>query len=122
MAGRRHRALAAVRRRRTLRRGRRFRVFNGLGGSRVQGGAAEEGVDLSKISNAIVGHSEVGLKLGYSGTEDEVLGFRCRRLRFAGGAGRLAGIFLKVVFRLFKGHIGVFEFEFEGAHAGRGAS
>ena len=101
---------------------RRFRVFNDLGGSRVRGGAAEEGVDLSKISNAIVGHSEVGLKLAYSGTEGEVLGFRCRRLRFAWGAGRLAGIFLKAVFRLFEGHIGVFEFEFEGAHAGRGAS
>ena len=57
-----------------------------------------------------------------SGTEDEVLGFRCRRLRFAGGAGRLAGISLKAVFRLFEGNIGGFEFEFKGAHAGRGAS
>ena len=88
----------------------------------VRGGAAEEGVDLGEISDAIVCHSEVGLKLGYSGTEDKVLGFRCRRLRFAGSTGRLAGIFLKVVFRLFEGNIGSFEFKFEGAHAGRGAS
>ena len=122
MAGRRYRALAAVRRRRTLRRRRTFRVLNVLGRSRVRGGEAEEGVDLSKISNAIVGHSEVGLKLGYSGTEGEVLGFRCHRLCFAGGAGRLASIFLKTVFRLGEGNIGGFEFEFEGAHAGRGAS
>ena len=69
-----------------------------------------------------MGHSEVCLELGNSGTEEEVLGFRCRRLRFAGGAGRLAGIFPKAVFRLFEGHVGVFEFEFEGTHAGRGAS
>ena len=122
MAGRRDRALAAVRRWWTLRRRRRFRVFNGSGGSRVRGGVAEEGVDLSEISNAIVGHSEVGLQLGYSGTEGEVLGFRCRRLSFAGGAGRLTSIFLKAVFRLGEGNIGVFEFEFEGAHVGRGAS
>ena len=79
----------------------RFRVFIGSGGSRVQGGAAEEGVDLSEISDAIVSHSEVSLNLGYSGTEDEVLGFRCRRLRFARGVGRLAGILLKAVCRLF---------------------
>ena len=106
MAGRRHRALAAVRRRRRLRRRRRFRVFNGSGGSRVQGGVAELGVDLGEISNAIVCHSEVSLKLGYSGMEDEILGFRCHRLRFPGGAGRLAGTFLKAVFWLFEGNIG----------------
>ena len=82
----------------------------------------EEGFDLSEISNAIVGHSEVSLTLGYSGTEGEILGFRCHRLRFARGAGRLTGIFLKAVFGLFEGHIGVFEFEFEGTHAGQGAS
>ena len=122
MAGRRHRARATVRRRRTLRRRRRFRVFNGSGRSRVRGGTAEEGVDLSEISNAIVGHSEVGLKLGYSGTEGDVLGFHFRRLSFAEGAGRLASISLKAVFRLVEGNFGGFEFEFEGAHAGRGAS
>ena len=97
-------------------------MFNGSGGSRVQGGAAEEGVDLCEIPNAIMSDSEVSLKLGYSSTEGEVLGFRCRRLRFAGSAGCVGGIFLKAVFRLFEGNIGVFEFEFEGAHAGRGAS
>ena len=101
---------------------RRFRVFVGSGGSRVRGGAAEERVYLSEILDASVGHSEVCLKLGHSCLKGEDLGFRCRRLRFAGGAGRLAGIFLKMVFRLFEGHIGGFEFEFEGAHAGRGAS
>ena len=122
MAGRRHRALVALRRRRTFRRRRRFRVFIGSGGSRVRGGVAEERVDLGEVSDAIVCHSEVSLKQGYSGTEGEVLGFRCRRLSFAGGAGRLTGIFLKAVFRLFEGYIGGFEFEFEGAHAGRGAS
>ena len=121
-AGRWHRALAAVRQRRTFWRRRRFRVFIGSGGSRVPGGAAEEGVDLGEISDAIVCHSEVSLKLGYSGTEDEVLSFCYRRLRFAGGAGHLAGIFLKAVFRLFEGRIGCFEFKFEGAHAGQGAS
>ena len=83
---------------------------------------AEEGVALCEISNAIVGHSEVGLKLGYSGTEGKVLGFRCHRLRFAGGTGRFVGIFLKAVFRLVEWNIWSFEFEFEGAHAGRGAS
>ena len=83
---------------------------------------AEEGVDLGEISDAIVGHSEVSLKLGYSGTEGEVLVFPCRRLRFTRGARRFAGIFLKAVFRLVEGNIGSFEFEFEGAHASRGAS
>ena len=122
MDGRRHRALAAVQRRRTLRRRRRFRVFNGSGGSRVRGSAAEEGVDLSEISNAIVGQSEVGLKPGSSGTEGEVLGFHCRWLSFVGGTGRLASIFLKAVFMLVKGNIRGFQFKFEGAHAGRGAS
>ena len=117
-AGSRHRALAAVRRRRTFWSRRRFRVFIGSGGSRVRGGAAGEGVDLGELSDAIVCHSEVSLKLGYSGTEDEVLGFHCCPLRFAGGARRLAGIFLKAVFRLFEGNMGGFEFEFEGAHAG----
>ena len=34
----------------------------------------------------------------------------------------MASIFLKAVFRLVEGNIGCFEFEFEGAHAGRGAS
>ena len=122
MAGKRHRALSAVRRRQTLRRRRRFRVLNRSGGSRVGGGAAEEGVDLSEISNAIVRHSEVGLKLGYSGTEGEVLGFRGRWLSFAEGAGRLTSIFMMVVFRLGEGNFGGFELEFEGAHVGRGAS
>ena len=96
--------------------------FRWLWRSRVRGGAAEERVDLSEILDASVVHSEVCLKLGNSGTKEKVLGFRCRRLRFAGGAGCLVGIFLKAVFRLFEGHIGVFEFEFEGAHAGQGAS
>ena len=77
---------------------------------------------MSEISNAIVGHSEVGLKLGYSGTEGEVLGFCCRRLSFAGDAGRLGSFFLEAVFRLVEGNIAGFEFQFKGAHAGRGAS
>ena len=49
--------------------------------------------------NAVAGHSEVSLKLGHSGSEGKVLVFRCCRLRFAGGAGGFAGIFLKAVFR-----------------------
>ena len=122
VARRRHRALVAVQRRQTFRRMRWFCVFIGPGGSRVHGGAAEEGVDLSEISDAVVGHSEVSLKLGYSGTEGEVLSFRCPRLRFTWGTGRLAGIFLKAVFRLVEWNIGGFAFEFGGAHAGRGAS
>ena len=100
----------------------RFRVFVGSGGSRVRGGAAEERVGLSEILDASVGHSEVCIKLGNSGMEYEVLGFRCRRLIFAGGVGRLVGIFLKAVFRLFEEPVGVFEFEFDGTHAGPGAS
>ena len=84
MAGRRHGALAAVRRSRTFRRGRRFRVFTGSGGSRVRGGATEEEVDLSEISDVIVSHSEVSLKLGHSGSEGKVFVVRCRRLSFAG--------------------------------------
>ena len=51
------------------------------------------GVDFREISNAIVGHSVVSLKLGYSGTEGEVLGIHCRRLRYAGGAGCFLGLF-----------------------------
>ena len=82
----------------------------------------EAGVDLGKISDAIVRHSEVSLMLGYSGTEYEVLGFNCCWLRCVKGTGRLASIFLKAVFRLFEGNMGGFEFEFEGAHAGGGAS
>ena len=93
MAGSQHRALVDIWRRRTLRRRWSFHVFNGSGGSRVRGGEGEEGVDLVESSNAIVGHSKVSLKLGYSGTEVEVLGIRCRRKRFAGGAGRIVGLF-----------------------------
>ena len=43
----------------------------------VQGGVAEEGVDLGEISHAIVGHSEVSLKLGHLGAEGKFLVFRC---------------------------------------------
>ena len=102
MARRWHRALAAVRQRRTFRRRQRFRVCIGSGGSRVRGGVAvEEGVDLSEISDAIVGHSEVGLKLGYKylGSEGGDIIFHCHQLRFARGTGGFAGIFLKLVFR-----------------------
>ena len=60
---------------------------------------AEEGVDLGEISDAIVSHSEVSLKLGHSGSEGKVFVFRGRRLSFAGGAGGFTGIFLKPVFR-----------------------
>ena len=112
----------AVRQRRTFWRRRWFCFFIGSGRSRVRSRAAEEGVDLGEVSDAIVCHSESSLNLGYSGTEDEVPGFPCRRLRFAGGSGCLAGLFLKAVFRLFEGRIGGFELEFEGAHAGQGGS
>ena len=97
----------------------------GSGGSWIRGGVAEEGVDLSEILEASVGHSEVSLKLGHSGLKGEDLVFHCRRLRFTGGAGRVPGIFLKPVFRYVEGGIGCFEdfeFGFEGAHVGRGAS
>ena len=63
------------------------------------GGATEEGIDLGEVSDAIVGHSEVSLKLGHSGSEGEDLVFHCHRLRFAGGSGHVRGIFLKPVFR-----------------------
>ena len=76
-----------------------FRVFSGSGGSRVRGGATEEGIDLGEISDSIVGHSEVGLKLGYSGSEGKDLLFHCPRLRFTRGAGRVRGFFPKPVFR-----------------------
>ena len=72
MAERRHGALAAVRRRRTFRRRHRFHVFTGFGRSGVRGSAAEEGVDLGEISDAIVSHSDVSLKLGHSGSESKV--------------------------------------------------
>ena len=99
MAGRRHRPLETARWRRTFKRGWRFPVFTGSGGSRVRGGAAEEGVDLGEISDASVGHGEVCLKLGHSCLKGEDLLFRCCRLRITRGAGRVRGIFLKPVFR-----------------------
>ena len=98
MAGRRHKALAALWLERMFGGRRRFSGFVGSGGSRVRGGAAEEGVDLREISDAIVSHSKVTLKLGYSGSEGKVLGFRCRWLRFTAGAGHVSGIILKPVF------------------------
>ena len=61
-------------------------------------GVTEEGIDHGEISDAIVGHSEVSLKLGHSGSEGKVVVFHCRRLRFAGSAGRLTGSFLRPVF------------------------
>ena len=82
-----------------LGRRRAFRVFNGSGQGRARDGAAEEGIDLGEISDAIVGHNEVGLKLGYSGSEGEDLVLNCPWLRFTGGPGRAMGIFLKPVFR-----------------------
>ena len=99
VAGRRHRALAALWRGRHLGKKRAFRVFSGSGGSRVRDSATQKGIDLSEISDAILGHSEVGLQLGYLGSEGKDLDFHCRRLRFTGGAGRVGGIFLKPVFR-----------------------
>ena len=99
MAGRPHQPLATVRRRQTFRRGWRFRVFTGSGGSRVRGGAAEEGVDLSETSDASEAHSEVCLKLGHSCLNGEALVFRCRWLRITRGAGPVRGIILKLVLR-----------------------
>ena len=55
--------MAAFWRRRKFRRRRRVRILVGSGGCRVQGSAAEEGVDLSEILDASVGHSKVFLKL-----------------------------------------------------------
>ena len=99
VAGRRHRALAALRQEQMFGGWRRFSGFVGSGGSRVRGGAAEEGVDLSEILDASVGHSEVSLKLGHSCLKGRDLVFRCHRLRLTGGAGRVTSIFLKPVVR-----------------------
>ena len=74
-------------------------MFNRSGGGRVQAGAAEEGVDLSEISDAIVSHSKVSLKLGHSGLEGKVFVSRYRQLSFARGAEGFAGIFQMPVFR-----------------------
>ena len=73
--------------------------FVGSGGSRVRGGAADQGADLTEILNASVGHREVSLKLGHSCLKAEDLVFRCSRLRFTGSAGRVTGFFLKPLFR-----------------------
>ena len=67
VARRRHRALAALRRGQHLGKRRAFGVFSGSGGSRVRESVTEEGIDPGEISDAIVGHSEVALKLAYSG-------------------------------------------------------
>ena len=73
--------MAALWQRRKFRRRRRRRlcILVVSGGSRVQGGAAEEGlgVNLSEILDASVGHSEVSLKLGLPGTESKDFNFRC---------------------------------------------
>ena len=122
VAGRQHGAPAALRQRQVSGRGQKFCVFIGSDWGRVRGGSAEEGVNLSEILNASMCHSEVSLELGHSGLEDKDFVFCCRRLRSARGAGDFAGIFLKPVFSLVEGHVGCFVgFEFEGAHAGRGA-
>ena len=111
VARRQQRALAALRRRRKFRRVRWFCVFIGSGGSRVWGGEAEEGVDLSEILDTSVGHSEVSLKLGHPSAESK---------DFVGGAGCFESIFLEWISRWFEW---IFErLRFEGAHAGRGAS
>ena len=103
--------MAALRRRRKFRRRRRFPIFVGSGGSSVRGGEAEEGVDLSEILDASVGHSKVSLKLGHQAAESK---------DFVGGAGCFESIFLEWVSGWFEW---IFErLRFEGAHAGRGAS
>ena len=84
-------------------------AFGSSGGSRLMGGATEEGIDLGEVTDAIVGHSEVSLKLGHSGLEGEDLVFHCHRLRFARGAGRVGGSFLKPVCRSVNGGIECFE-------------
>ena len=111
MARRPQRALAALRWRRKFRRRRRFRIFVGSGGSRVRGGEAEEGVDLSEILDASVGHSEVSLKLGHPGAESK---------DFVGGAGCFESILLEWVSGWFERYFK--RLRFEGAYAGRGAS
>ena len=44
------------------------------GGTSIRGHATEEGVDLSEISDEIIGHSKVVHKLGDTSTKGEVLG------------------------------------------------
>ena len=61
--------MVALQQRSKFRRRRRFRIFVSSGGSRVQGGEAEEGVYLSEIMDGSVSHSEVSLKLGPLGAE-----------------------------------------------------
>ena len=97
MARRWQRALAAIRRRRKFWRSRRFRIFVGSGGSRVRDGEAEEGVDLSEILDARVGHSKVSIKLGHPGAENKY---------FVGGVGCFANIFLEWISRGFEGSFG----------------
>ena len=102
------------------RRRRRLRILVGSGGSRVRGGAVEEGVDLSEILDASVGHSEVSLKLGHPGVESKDFNFRCWWLKCVGRAGGFTSIFLEWVSRWFEWIFG--RLRFEGARAGRGAS
>ena len=103
--------MAALRRRRKFWRRRRFRIFVGSGGSRVWDSEAEEGVDLSKILDASVGHSKVSLKLGHRSAESK---------DFVGGAGCFESIFLERISRWFEW---IFErLRLQGAHAGRGES
>ena len=94
-----------------MRRGWRFRILIGSGGSSVRGSKAEKGVDISEILDASVGHSEVSLKLGHPGAESK---------DFVGGVGCFASIFLEWISRWFEWIFG--RQKFEGAHVGRGAS
>ena len=68
VAGRRHRALVAVWRRRRSGGGGASAFSMALAGAGFEVVRRRRGVDLREISNAIMGHSVVSLKLGYSGT------------------------------------------------------
>ena len=115
MAWRRQRALAALRRRRKFRRRRRLLILIGSGRSRVWGGAADEGVDLSEILDTSMGHSEVSLKLGHPGAESKDFIFYCQWLKCVGGAGCFTSIFLEWVSRWLEWIFG--RLRFEDAHA-----
>ena len=62
-------------------------------------------LSLREPLDAIVGQSEVSLKMCHSGLKGEVLVFRCPRLRFGRCVGCFACFFLLLVFWSVEGHV-----------------
>ena len=121
VAGRQHRALAALRWGRMFVKRWRFGVFIGFGGRRVRGSARRKEL-ISVRSWMRTWATARSLKLGHSCLKGEDLVFCCCQLRFAGGAQGFEGIFLKLVFRWVEGVRVIGRLLFGGVHVGQGVS